>query len=198
MMENEILIPKEEVDNRDLILSFLKLSTSSHKIINMICDKNIEQIYQQGGRPKAGTKNDPDRFFSEQEHDYAIAHRAMPNILPKEPNKKYPSGTLFEWVLERLCLDLKLTSKASKEDFFAYFIVLDEGANEAEKETEELGGKYGLRPEMAFSTEFFKMSPPEHAYFTSLLNKIVLRSLRIMLSVIYFQWYPEDKKTSKI
>lgn len=203
-MTNEIVfIPKEIVEKRYFrkhVKAFWLLS-STRQLLRECDDKVLERIYQNGGRPPSGAWNDPEGHLSETEKiHWQLKQSNIP--LAQQISEYYkdanmerhspPPATFLEWLFERFCIDLKLMSQLPKEQFFDYLVILDEQVDEAEKEVKELGERYNLNPEMAFSEKFFAMSPPEHAYFTRLLTKAALRSIRKMLTVIYFQWYPDD------
>jgi len=190
------LVPKKgEVENAQKAFAFFKKFVENVEYLRQLKDVSLEQVFQHGGRPKSGRSNDPDRFYTSEAHDVALIKKAIPGLL-LDAGLLNPPKTLYEWTFVRFHLDLKIMAEASKDVLENYLRLLEDGAEEAEKEAGELGTKYDLTKEMALREDFHQLTPPQHHYFTCLLNKVVLRSLRMMLSVVYCYWYPEEEQTT--
>lgn len=185
-------VPRQSANDKNVIREYLMTAIKHNDKIALICDPTLEQIYQQGGRPKSGSSNDPDDNYEEykkyfpKQTDIAseLLGQSLSDILKTPPR-------LLDWVFVRLCIDLKSLANSDKEYFEQYLWILDEGALKAAEEVDKLGKTYDLNPDLAFSPDFQELSPPEHGYFTAMLNKNVLYALAILLATIFEQWYPK-------
>src|SRR3989338_583555 len=189
-----LIVPaRHEVEDAKKVFTFYKGAVAQIEFLQQLKDKHLECIFQHGGRPKAGRANDPDSQYTDEAHLAALIKQTIPGLLP-DADLLNPPKTLYEWTFMRFHLDLKNMARAPKDIFEAYLHLLEDGANEAEKEGQDLARKHELTKEMAFREDFHSLGPAEHYYFTCLLTQVASKSLRMMLSVVYLHWYPAEAK----
>lgn len=185
---------RHEVEDAKKVFTFYKEAVAQIEFLQQLKDKYLERVFQHGGRPKAGRANDPDSLYADEAHLVALVKQTIHGLLP-DADLLSPPKRLYEWTFMRVHLDLKNMARAPRDVFEAYLHLLEDGANEAEEEGQELARKHALTKEMALREDFHSLSPAEHYYFTCLLTQVVSKSLRMMLSVVYLHWYPAETKS---
>ena len=179
-------ISQEEARDVDRVFSFYSEAVKS--TFKRVREPLIEDLFRNGIRPRSGASNDPDKLYTEYAHNIFLLKQALPGVLPNDKTLS-PPKTFYDWLFQRLCIDLKLMSQLSEEHFRTYIQVLDEGLEEAKKEINQGKGRYSLENIKALPKYFMELPTDARGYFVYVLDEVACETLSGIMKHIYLQWY---------